>query len=77
MKKYLFIIIVCTFFLNSFSQKVERVEPMFWWAGMKSPDLQLMVHGENISATDVKINYPGVELVSVSKVKSPNIYLSI
>lgn len=76
MKKYLFTIIVLIFSLNSFSQKVERVEPMFWWAGMKSPDLQLMIYGEKISAADVSLKYPGVELVSVTKVQSPN-YLFI
>ena len=76
MKKYLFTIIVLIFSLNSFSQKVERVEPMFWWAGMKSPDLQLMIYGEKISAADVSLKYPGVEMVSVTKVQSPN-YLFI
>jgi glycosidase len=49
---------------------------MFWWAGMKSPDLQLMIYGEKISAADITLKYPGVELVSVTKVQSPN-YLFI
>ena len=62
------------FWVNA--QKIDRIEPMFWWAGMKSPDLQLMIHGENISKTDVGLKYPGVELVSVSKVQNPN-YLFI
>jgi len=43
---------------------------------MKSPDLQLMVYGENISETNVSLEYPGVELISVSKVQNPN-YLFI
>ena len=76
MKRTIFTIIAISLFLNSFSQKLERVEPMFWWAGMKSPELQLMVYGENISATNVTLSYPGVELVSVTKVQSPN-YLFI
>ncbi len=49
---------------------------MFWWTGMKSPELQLMVYGENISTADVQLQYPGVELQSVSKVQNPN-YLFI
>ncbi|MDO8952081.1 MAG: glycoside hydrolase family 13 protein [Draconibacterium sp.] len=76
MKRYIFTIIAISVFLNSFSQKLERVEPMFWWAGMKSPELQLMVYGEKISAADVSLKYPGVELVAVTKVQSPN-YLFI
>lgn len=72
MKKYCFTLLALVIFLNTFSQKLERVEPMFWWAGMKSPELQLMVYGEKISETNVTLKYPGVELVSTTKVKSPN-----
>jgi neopullulanase len=32
---------------------IKRVEPLNWWVGMKSPELQLMVYGENISVADV------------------------
>lgn len=76
MKNILAFFIAGLFFLNSAAQKPERVEPMFWWAGMKSPELQLMVHGDKIATADVKLNYPGVELVSVTKVENPN-YLFI
>ncbi len=64
------------FFLNSTAQKPDRVEPMFWWPGMKSPELQLMVHGDKIATADVKLIYPGVELASVTKIENPN-YLFI
>ncbi len=76
MGKYILIVVILLLNLNLFPQKVERIEPMFWWAGMKSAELQLMVYGENISATDVSFSYPGIELVSVAKVKNPN-YLFI
>ncbi len=72
MRKYIITIIAGLLFLESFSQKIERVEPMFWWAGMKSPELQLMIYGENISLSTVSLNYPGVVLESVSKVQSPD-----
>jgi glycosidase len=55
---------------------LERVEPMFWWAGMKNPKLQLIVHGDKIAERSVKLNYPGVKLVQVHKVENPN-YLFI
>ncbi|MBN1985953.1 MAG: cyclomaltodextrinase N-terminal domain-containing protein, partial [Prolixibacteraceae bacterium] len=78
MKKIFVSLIILILFHNSFAQNgnIERVEPLFWWAGMKSPDLQLMVHGENIASSEVFLEYPGVELVSVSKVQNPN-YLFI
>ena len=58
--------------LNVIAQEVSRVEPPNWWAGMKSPDLQLLVYGDGISTTDVAINYEGVEIVSVTKVVNEN-----
>lgn len=58
------------------AQTIDRVEPPNWWAGMKSPDLQLMVHGDDIANLDVSFDYPGVELESVTKVENPN-YLFI
>lgn len=51
---------------------LERVEPMFWWTGMKNPKLQLIVHGHNIAASSVSFTYPGVKLTAVHKVENPN-----
>ncbi len=51
---------------------LERVEPAFWWVGMKNPKLQLIVHGEKIAGRAAKLNYPGVKLVAVHKVENPN-----
>jgi len=56
--------------------KLDRVEPPNWWVGMKDPHLQLMVHGQNISDTKVKIDYPGVRVEGVTSVENPN-YLFI
>ncbi len=62
--------------LNVAAQNLERVEPPNWWAGMKTTDLQLLVHGKNISLADVSLDYPGVDLEAVTKVENPN-YLFI
>ncbi len=61
-----------------FAQKVniDRVDPPFWWAGMKNTHLQLMVYGEKISTTHVSIDYAGVKINKVIQVESPN-YLFI
>lgn len=71
-------ILFLVFTLNSqlLAVSIERVEPMFWWTGMKNPNLQLMVHGKDIANTKVSFNYPGVSLESVTQVKNPN-YLFI
>lgn len=54
------------------AQKLERVEPMFWWVGMQNPKLQLLVHGSNISTLEAQLNYPGVKLLEVHQVENPN-----
>jgi neopullulanase len=59
--------------LQSIARNVpERVEPPFWWAGMYHKELQIMVYGEDIGQTRVKIDHPGVKLREVVAVESPN-----
>ncbi len=58
--------------VNLFAQKLERIEPMFWFTGMKETKLQLLVHGDDIALTGVRLSYPGVTLVKVNKVENPN-----
>lgn len=54
------------------AQKVERVEPSFWWAGMEHTELQLLIYGKNISQAQPEISYSGVELVKVHRADNPN-----
>ncbi len=32
---------------------IDKVEPPFWWSGMQHPQLQLLIHGDNIAHLDV------------------------
>jgi neopullulanase len=54
------------------SQELNRIEPPFWWAGMKNTELQLMVNGKDIGKTRVSINYPGIQLKETVLVENPN-----
>ena len=51
---------------------LERIEPSNWWVGMKNTKLQLIVHGNQIAARNVTINYPGVTLLKTNKVENAN-----
>lgn len=51
---------------------LERIEPANWWVGMKNSKLQLIVHGNQIAARNVTINYPGVTLLKTNKVENAN-----
>lgn len=74
-----FILFIIAVSMNAAS-KIDKIEPSFWYVGMKSPELQLMVYGKNISSCDVSVNYPGVNLSSIVKLESPNyllVYLTL
>ncbi len=72
MKKLSIFIIAVAFSISTFALNVNRVEPTFWWVGMKNPTVQLMVHGQEIAATEISLNYPGVKIKSISRQDNPN-----
>lgn len=72
LKKIFIILVLLSVGTSLFAQKLERIEPMFWFTGMQNPKLQLLVHGDQIAGTTVTLNYPGVKLVKVNKVENPN-----
>lgn len=66
------LLLVLSMISLSISAQIERIEPAFWWTGMKNPQLQLLVHGDSISKSQIIINYPGVKLLKVNKVSNAN-----
>ena len=57
---------------NIMAYEIEHLEPPFWWTGMESEKLQLMVHGRNISFLQPQIEYEGVEILSVNRMENNN-----
>jgi hypothetical protein len=77
MKQSISISIIFLLLANFLSaQDIERVEPPFWWVGMKNNTLQLLVKDENIGTAKPEINYPGVSIIKVEKATSSD-YLFI
>ena len=62
--------------VNAATYNIKHLEPLNWWVGMQHPELQLMVHGDNISALTPVINYAGVTVVGTEKTDNKN-YLFI
>jgi len=47
--------------------------PSHWWAGMKDPSLQLMIHGSHIGDDSlVQVSWPGVQLRKVRRTENHN-----
>jgi glycosidase len=80
MKKLISILLILCFILPVSAIKITRMEPAFWWTGMKNSELQILVYGENIARADVQLDYPDVKIKKTIKPESPNylfIYLEI
>lgn len=59
---------------------VERIEPPFWYTGMKIHQTQIMVYGKDIATYQLQFSYPGVRLQKIAKTENPDylfIYLHI
>jgi hypothetical protein len=75
LKLFSFIVLANFICATSFAQ-INHVEPLNWFVGMKNPNLQLLINGNNIGETTPQINYPGVTIKNVNKADSKN-YLFI
>lgn len=60
------------FAIHARPPSIAHMEPPFWWTGMQHKGLQLMVHGERIADLEPGLAYPGVRIVSVTRVPSRN-----
>jgi len=59
---------------------IDRVEPPFWWQGFENTELQLLVHGNDISTLSADVDYSGIKVIRVERGDSPNylfVYLDI
>jgi neopullulanase len=74
MKNIIFLLFTNLLVLAGFSQPNSiDCYPTNWWAGMKNPNLQIMIHGKNVANSNgYTINYPGVKLDKVHKVENAN-----
>ena len=74
-KRFCFLLLSSHLSLLAHSQSLpalERIEPAFWWVGMKYNHVQLIVHGDKIAERAVAFSYPHVKLEKMHKVENPN-----
>jgi glycosidase len=51
--------------------QIQKVEPAFWWKGMKNPELQILVYGKDIANNEIEIS-DGIKAKDIQKVENPN-----
>ncbi len=52
--------------------QVHHAEPLNWWVGMKNPNLQILINGDNVAELTPVIDYPGVKLTGFTRGDSKN-----
>ena len=72
------ILLLNTFIYCSFLLFAQNIYPTHWWAGMKNPNLQLLLHEKDIANNydHASTSYPGVDVISTEKLANKN-YLVI
>jgi len=73
---FIFLILFITGMNFQTNAQIERIEPPNWWVGMKDQSVQLMVHGKNISGSEVTIKQKGVKIKRITPPENPS-YLFI
>lgn len=71
-KGILIIFLNIIFQISVLGQNLERIEPPFWWAGMNSTELQLMLYGNEIGELDIELIDTEVELKDVHRTDNNN-----
>ncbi len=61
-------------FISAAGGKVAqaRVEPPFWWIGMHSPMLEVMIYDQGVRDFEAAIQYPGVSIRKTTRLQNPN-----
>lgn len=81
MKKILMAVSAGMFAASAWAFNVEKIDPPFWWTGMKDTSLQLQIHGKDIKPAEFTVDYPGVTVDSVARLDGSNnwqfVYLNI
>ncbi|WP_345989505.1 glycoside hydrolase family 13 protein [Chryseobacterium sp. Chry.R1] len=70
-KLYTILALLTGCFAFSQLKTLERVEPAFWWKGMKNPELQLLIYGKNIADYGIELSN-GIRIKDIRKVENPN-----
>lgn len=71
----LFVILVFISIQTLLSIDIKKLEPAFWWAGMKNNELQVLMYGDNIAKCEVSISSKNVKIQEIVRMENPNYLL--
>lgn len=74
-KSYLVLLLTIFLVQSALAIDVKTLEPAFWWAGMKNPEVQVLIHGDNIGKCDISITAKTARIKEVVRLENPNYML--
>lgn len=82
--RYLLLLLLTVFGLHQLSANsaspVRKIQPEFWWTGMKNKEVQILLYGDSIARWNASVDYPGVSVSRIEKTENANylfVYLLI
>ena len=69
MKKLL--LLLSLYISTTLIAQIQKVEPAFWWKGMKNSELQILVYGKDISKYSVELSN-NIQVKDLTKTENPN-----
>ena len=70
MKKLFSFLVGCAFSLlgmQGATVNIQHVHPLNWWVGMAQPELQIMIHGDNVAQFEPELRAQGVKLLRTER----------
>ncbi len=71
MKKIILSLFALCAMISLSAQRIDRVEPLCWWTGMKMP-LTLLIQGDNLADAQVSVLEPGLSVKGQHNAQSAN-----
>lgn len=68
----LFLLLAMPSLMAQTSDKIQVVDPPFWWVEMPVNELQIQLYGEDLGLYRANTDYPGVKITRQLAVDSPN-----
>ena len=76
--KNLFFLILFILGSTLFAQKIDRIEPAYWWVGMENNQLELLIYGKDIAQFTPSVYSKNIQISAVKKTGNNNyLFLNI
>ncbi|OGS69286.1 MAG: alpha-amlyase [Flavobacteria bacterium RIFCSPLOWO2_12_FULL_35_11] len=70
--KNLFFLILFILGSTLFAQKIDRIEPAYWWVGMENTQLELLIYGKDIAQFTPSVDNKNIQISAVKKTGNNN-----